>query len=273
MRSLILLTLSCLLAGALAAPSIGLQESRPTRRSAAKFDTITREGAGGVTLTADRYAAAKRGTLFRKTKPILVCLHMARSSRGEYREIAPQFAELGLEVLAVDMRSGAKRFDVDNETANSAFAKLKKKQDFDDAFSDIATAVEWAHELAPKSPVFLMGSSYTSSLSLKFASENPDKVDAVLAFSPGNYRPNWKIDEAVRSLEVPAFVTWGSGEREKNTAKDIVAAVPTKVLTSYDPDDSDRAEHGSRMLATESRNARKKHWKAVQAFFEPLDKR
>ena len=272
MRTLFLLTLSCLLAGAFSVSSTG-QESRPTRRTSEKHETITHEGSGGVTLTADHYAAAKRGSLFKKNKPILVCLHMARSSRGEYREIAPQFAELGLEVLAVDMRSGAKRFDVDNETANSAFAKLKKKQEFDDAYVDIEAAVAWAHELAPESPVYLMGSSYTSSLSLKFASENPDKIDAVLAFSPGNYRPNWKIDEAVKSLEIPAFITWGSGEREKNTAKDIVAAVPEKMLTSYDPDDSDRAEHGSRMLATESKKARKKHWKAVQGFFAPLAKR
>ena len=39
-------------------------------------------------------------------QPYMIFMHQARSSRGEYKEIAPRFVKMGYNCLVVDLRSG-----------------------------------------------------------------------------------------------------------------------------------------------------------------------
>ena len=86
----------------------------------------------GLEVSGDLYAPHKE-----KETPFIVLFHQARSSRGEYAEIAPRLNKLGFNCLAVDQRSGgdfAKTFT--NETHARAVAKGLPTT-YDDAYPDL----------------------------------------------------------------------------------------------------------------------------------------
>jgi len=79
-------------------------------------------------------------------------------------------------------------------------------------------AVAWARELGFEGRLALIGSSYSSSLVIFLASEL-DGIDAVVAFSPGDYLPpKGSIFEAAGKVELPVLVHHPKNETERATA-------------------------------------------------------
>jgi pimeloyl-ACP methyl ester carboxylesterase len=248
------------------------------------FETITRTLPDGIVMTADLYRAPLDAGA--AAKPILVCMHMTGSSRGEYKKIAPKVVALGFNVLAVDLRCGGPgefgdrrtkvRSGTMNETWKLAMAKLGRPPSYLEAYPDVVQSVLWAHELFPTSRVGLLGSSYSASFALVFGAEHEELVDAVLAYSPGEYMEGWSIADRVKKLDVPAYITCGGTQAEMNHAKPIAAAIEKKSrLHAYWPEDEKLVgDHGSHALILKGGESPslKRQWDELEKALAPLKK-
>ncbi|MBI4881858.1 MAG: alpha/beta hydrolase [Planctomycetes bacterium] len=197
--------------------------------------------------------------------PFIVLFHQARSSRGEYREIAERLNELGFNCLAIDQRSGGAMNEVANETAERA-REGGKEPSYLEAEQDLIAALEHARAVYAKGKVLAWGSSYSASLALRVAAEQPKLVDGLLCFAPGEYferlgKPADWIQAAAKSVECPVFVT--SARSEAESWKAIFDALKTADKTSFLPETE--GNHGSKALWQEFEDSAG-YWKAVEAF-------
>lgn len=198
-------------------------------------EKVTFLSADGLRITADLYIQDK-------SKPFILLFHQANYSRGEYKDIAPKLQKLGFNCLAVDLRSGNEVNYIENETAKLA-KKQKKPNGFIDARADVEASLKFINSYTTI-PVILFGSSYSASLCLMVATKNPN-VDAVIAFSPGEYfRPEISVKDKITDLKKPVFI--GSSEIEHPFIKDMLSDIPTKYKTFYKP--SGKGVHGSKIL-------------------------
>ncbi len=177
------------------------------------FKTLTFRAKDGVTVTADLYMPHP------SSAPFIVLFHQAESSRGEYRTIAPRLNEMGFNTMAVDLRSGASFAGVTDET-NAAARSQGKPATYLDALPDMEAAIAYARTAGAKGKLLIWGSSYSASLVLKIAGDNPGLVDGVLAFSPGEYfeelgKSRSFIKMSAREINVPVFIS--SESLEENT--------------------------------------------------------
>lgn len=254
-------------------PAANAPESKP-------FETITHKLPDGIVMTGDLYRAPE-GT----TKPVLVCMHMTASSRGEYREIAPRIVAMGINVLAVDLRCGGegevanRRTKVRSGTMNETWkmaTEQKKPTAYIDAYPDVVESVKWAHELFPSSRVGLMGSSYSASLALVYAAEHGDQIDAVLSYSPGEYmKPKWSIADKIKKLDVPAYITCGNTGADSDQAKPVAAAIEkrSRVRAYWPQDESLVGDHGSHALLLKGDNpSTQRQWSELEKALAPLKK-
>lgn len=229
--------------------------------------TIKHPSPDGFEMTADLYSlpAGNAG-------PIIVCCHMAGSSRGEFKDIAPEFTRYGLYVLAVDLRCGGEQNGVTNETAAAAEKKLGKKPTFAEAYTDVVEAVKWARELRPNVKVLLLGSSYSASLALVYAGREPTSLDAVLAFSPGEYIEGWSVANEARKIKCTTYLTCGSAPEDKTKAKPISYTIDKKVLRVFFPPETMPAKHGALSLVQTDTAARLREWEPVVAIMLAVTK-
>lgn len=202
-------------------------------------------------ITADHYHVGK-------DKPVLVLCHQAGWSRGEYKETAPKFNELGFNCIAIDQRSGGTVNDVNNETAQRAAGKGLPQQ-FENAEQDILAAIKYAADYYGKN-VILLGSSYSSGLALKIANES-ELVDKVLSFSPGEYFREFSLEAEVKGLDKPTFIT--SAKSERGQVLPLFEAVEYADKVLFTP--TGPGQHGSRALWAEFEDS-EDYWTAVKDF-------
>ena len=225
--------------------------------------TITFKSFDGLEITADLYITNP------ETSPLIVLFHQAGWSRGEYKEIAPKLNKLGYNCIAVDQRSGETVNDVANETFKKAVA-ANKGTTYVDAYVDINSAIDYAkanYKNAKK--LIIWGSSYSAGLVIKAASERKD-VDAVIAFSPGEYygkqgKPKDWIKSTANKITVPVWIT--SMKLEKKKWWDIAAQIPESNRAYFLP--TKIGKHGSRALWDEF-NDSAEYWKALEEFFDVI---
>lgn len=196
----------------------------------------------GLIISADLYEADP-------TYPWVVLCHQARSSRGEYLEIAKRLNKLEFNCMAVDLRSGGEMNYISNETYN-----LARRSGLSTAYSesekDMVTAVNNAFNIGKKK-VILMGSSYSASLALKVARENSN-VMAVVAMSPGEYFSGvFEVKEEVNGLDKPTFV-YCTGE-ERPYVNDLISGIGRRRMIVYSPDKG--GVHGAKALFKESQGS------------------
>ncbi|HUX53669.1 MAG TPA: hypothetical protein VMV56_04595 [Williamwhitmania sp.] len=220
---------------------------------------VTYNAADGLQITADLY-------LGKPDSPIIILLHQAGSSRGEYRAIAPKLVNLGYSCLAVDLRSGGEENFVVNETAERAKEK-KLPQDFLDAIPDILASIDYARALVQK-PVILFGSSYSASLSLIIASESV-KVGSVIACSPGEYFGDTTyVQSRIKLPKKNVFIT--GTQFEIPYIKRMVSSIPQVNLVINGPGNFPGC-HGAKTF-WESSPESKDMWLALTLFFNRLPK-
>ena len=222
-------------------------------------ERVTFKSEDGVDVVADLYI------IHPDTVPFIILFHQAGWSRGEYLEIAPTLNQMGYNCMAVDQRSGKAVNNVENETFVNAI-KLMKETKYSDALPDIAAAVDHAKKHLAKGKLLIWGSSYSSSLVLKFAGDNADLVDGVLAFSPGEYfksmgKPADWIATSAANIQCPSFIT--SSRSEKNSWWKINEAIQTETKSYFLPETM--GNHGSRALWTKFPDHRA-YWNAVTDF-------
>ncbi len=213
------------------------------------------EAGDGLSVTADLYRQETA-----EDAPWIVLAHMAGSSRGEYRDIAPKLNELGFNAIALDQRSGGSFAGVGNETAKAA-AKLGKAQDFAAAEPDILAGIAWA-KAQNNGPVILWGSSYSAALALIAAGEQPDLVDGVIAISPGEYIQGQSVEQAASHIDVPVFIASAAGEKGQWTA--LLEAVPNPRKYGFAP--ASGCRHGSSSFIPSQNDSAEQYWQAVEPF-------
>ena len=198
-----------------------------------------------------------------KMKMMLLC-HQARYSKGEYKETAPQFNLLGFTCLAIDQRSGDSINNDINGTAKNA--KLKgKATNFEDAEQDIKAALYYLYNQYGQR-VILVGSSYSSSLILKIAAEEKDKVEAVISFSPGEYfNDPTLIQRSLKELKIPVFITCSKSEIKET--KKLIRNSENQLITFFKPKKA--GKHGSKALWADNAN-HEAYWQALQEFLKTL---
>jgi len=217
---------------------------------------ITFPSKDGLTITADVYKV--------NNSPVTMLLcHQAGFSRGEYKDTALELNKLGYSVMAIDQRSGKIANDVVNETAKLAESKNLPVA-YLDAKPDINAAVEYVYNMNGNKPMVLVGSSYSATLALLIAQGN-EKIKAVASFSPGEYYKGMDIQESIKGLQKPTFVTASLSETEALAT--LVSKMKTDNLTHYKP--IEKGIHGSRALwkTTEGTDG---YWKAFKAFLSEI---
>lgn len=226
------------------------------------FQTIRFDSEDGLPVTADIY-----WKIDDKSNPFIVLCHQAGWSRGEYREIAPKLNALGFNCMAIDQRSGNEVNGVKNETAQRA-EKAGKATGYIDAEQDMIAALKYARKNRADGKLILWGSSYSSALAIRIAGENPELVDGVLAFAPGEYfrkfkKPGDWIASSASKIKTPVFIT--SKKDEYKTWKSIFDSVEADDKVKFVP--STTGNHGSRALWIQFDDS-KDYWQATEAFLK-----
>lgn len=230
-----------------------------SQKSIEDFKTITFKSEDGLDVTGDLYLKHDLKA------PFIVLYHQAGWSRGEYREIAPKLNKMGFNCLAVDLRSGGKVNDVQNQT-NQKAVKANKATSYLDAYTDMKAALKFAKLKYSQRNLIVWGSSYSSALVIKLASDFPEMTDGVLSFAPGEYfkklgKTNTFITEAAKKVNCPVFIT--SAKKEKPNWNGIFKAIPSKAKQSFVP--TTQGNHGSRALWDKFADS-KDYWVAVSDF-------
>lgn len=204
-------------------------------------EKVTFEAKDGLTVTADVYS----------TNPDLryvLLFHQAGYSRGEYKETQNIFSKIGYNCIAVDLRSGKEVNFVQNETAALAEEKGLSTT-YLDTEADMIAAIDYAFEKNQK-PVLIVGSSYSASLVLKIAKNNP-KVIAVISFSPGEYfGSDFSVKDHLANYDKPVFIS--ATQREFPSIIEMTSNVPSELKTLFKPGKDKKGFHGSRVLWEQS---------------------
>ena len=204
----------------------------------------------------------------RKNAPLILAFHQAGSSHLEYAPLAPRLNRLGFNVLAIDQRSGGAEFGGQNRTVNA----LGRSAAYDAALADLDAALAWARSRVEGAPVLAWGSSYSAALVFLLAAKHPDRLQGLLAFSPGEYldQPD-AVVKAAGSVRVPVFIDQAKDSDEVTASRTIFKALPTTDKTLFVAQVG--GVHGSATLR-EDRNPRgaQENWAAVERFltkFQP----
>lgn len=218
-----------------------------------------------IEIDADHWVAARIENGDDKDERVVLMFHQAGSNMHEYDDIAPRIAKLGYDCVKVDQRAGGEMWSSTNVTAT----QYTGEQSYMDAYEDMKAVFTWAVGKG-YTDIVAWGSSYSASLVLKLAAENP-LVSAVVSFSPGEYFGQPGLVAGWNSqVKVPRFFAATSEEME-NGVLDIYMASPDEgnKLIAYG-----NGVHGSSALLKDKDPDRyKDYWKGVEEFFESLDKK
>ena len=233
----------------------------PVKTNIGKAQTVSFQTTDGLTVTGDLYLTKDVGAPF-----ILLC-HQARYSRGEYLEIAPKLNKLGYNCLAIDQRSGHGVNGVTNET-NKAAKAAGMPDGYTDAYPDLEAALRYIVGQYHPKQLIAWGSSYSASLVLILAAEHPQEIQAVLAFSPGEYFSfnDKRISDYAARIAQPVFIT--SAKSEEQAWRGIADSVSSAGSVFFVPKGS--GVHGSSALMEKTGN-NAEYWTAVEGFLQTLN--
>lgn len=227
----------------------------PSAVAGMQQDTVMFPAADGLEVRGVLYCADTNA-------PVIVLCHQARFNNYEYAETAPKLVAMGFTCLAIDQRAGGDMDTHPNVTNANANAK-KLETAYVNALPDIDAAVNYMSNRFKK-PVILWGSSYSASLTLKVAMDNPN-VRAAVGFSP-----ILKFDTGESAAEYfknyntkPLFIT--STEKEGAPIGKALSHLDDKVLYQYYPEM--KGTHGSKALWS-SDPASEEYWSEISKWLE-----
>ncbi|RRO21925.1 alpha/beta fold hydrolase [Flavobacteriaceae bacterium 14752] len=223
------------------------------------FKSLSFPSIDGLKISARLYQAQS------DAQPILLC-HQARFNKQEYADIAPRLREMGYTSLAIDQRSGGDFASEANQTYNRAQAK-GLSTDYVDAQQDIEAALDYLYQKT-KQPVILWGSSYSSALVFFVAKKYPEKVKAVISFSPDNYFGDQRenLNTVFNELKQAFWVT-SSKEESKRLSQLIDKNQLDNNQTQFIP--KQEGHHGSRALWVNQIH-NEEYWESLKAFLDHI---
>jgi len=220
--------------------------------NAQDYETINFVGKDSISIMADFYSAGDENA------PVILLFHQFKASRGEYRDIAPVLVAMGFNCFAFDTRAGGTDYwnNIENETSKSA---EDVGRNFLAAYPDIESSVDYVKGQGFTGKIIIWGSSFSSTLVLKFAAENKNKIEGVLSFSPGEYidgNDGIVAEWASKIDEIPVFIACGATESKR--ANPIYKNIHSKNKSFFVPT---TGRHGSSILLDDAKN-----WKPVKEF-------
>lgn len=175
-------------------------------------------------------------------KPTILLCHQAGYSRGEYNDIARKLCNYGFSSLAIDQRSGGEVNGVLNQTTAAAKAR-NLPTDYLDARQDIEAGIDYLYAMNGNQPIILIGSSYSATLALLIGNTSK-KVKAIAAFSPGEYFKTINVQNTIKNISKPVFVT--SSKKESEALTKLISEINAENLTHFIP--SNDGIHGAKAL-------------------------
>jgi dienelactone hydrolase len=154
--------------------------------------------------------------------------------------------------------------------SNRTAGEFGKDPEYRAALPDLEAALEWPpiHGLPSRSIVW--GSSYSVALVFLLAAKHPSDVEAVMAFSPGEYLgDNHSVRDAAANVQAPVFITCAGDPAEIAAAQAIAGAVVSSHAVQFVPKRG--GVHGSSTLRRD-RNplGAEDNWQAVEKFLAGL---
>lgn len=136
------------------------------------------------------------------------------------------------------------------------------------ALPHLEAALTWAKSQHGGRKVILWGSGASAAGALLLAAKHPDRVEAVLAFSPGEDLPGapGAVAEAAARVRMPVFIMTPTAEKARIASLVAALATPTVHLL-------DAAVHGDAALSPNRCASSETHWGHVRKFlnhFKPL---
>lgn len=260
--------LGCLLAGCEKPKTVvqsdegGPQEAaRPARRGVEVRPAreVTFAANDGSKVFADLYTSNA------DSRWLVVLFHQAGSNAAEYASIAPRIAALGLDALAVDLRSGGRLWEADNRTA----ATYESPQPYEASLPDMEAALDWAAAQGKYSRVVVWGSSYTASLALKLVAR-PEIAGMILS-SPGEYFPNESVAEWAKAADRFPILITASPEEAEDDERSIFDAMPTPPGPApHRLVHHEGGIHGASTADPDRCEAADRYWSDVRGYFELL---
>lgn len=221
-------------------------------------ETLILHARDGVAVHATHVvtAAPRQGTI--------LLFHMAGSNLAEYAPIAPELARLGWDSIAIDQRSGGTAFGRANETVRQRGGST----DFGAALPDLEAALEYSVAQQKSGRILVWGSSYSAALVFLLAAAQPQHVQGMLAFSPGEFIRGRDVRAAAATLRCPIFVTSAHDPGEVSAARTLFAAAPATLKRHFVPS---QGVHGSSTLRADSNpRGMSENWQAVRAFLDAV---
>lgn len=237
------------------------ESSRPVRRNveARPAREVTFAAKDGTEVFADLF------TTNLDSRWLVVLFHQAGSNAAEYASIAPRIAALGLDALAVDLRSGGRLWDSDNRTAS----KFESPQPYEASLPDMEAALDWAAAQGKYSRVVAWGSSYSASLTLKLVAR-PEVAGMILS-SPGEYFPNASVAEWAKAADRFPILITASPEEAQDEGKAIFEAMPTPPGPApHRLVHHEGGIHGASTADPDRCEAADRYWSDVRGYFELL---
>ena len=203
----------------------------------------------------------------RSAKTIVLFHQAGANARGEYEPIIPELSNLGLNILAVDQRTGGQIFG----SCNRTMAQIPlNRYGYCDAYPEMEGALSYLGTNGFTEGKIVWGSSYSAALVIKLAAEHSDEVAGVLAFSPASGEPmeGCRPEQYFATLKVPLLVLRPENEMEYESVK---LQFDSAKHTGHQTYVAVGGKHGSSMLV-ESRtgSSTEKTWKIVSEFLKSL---
>jgi dienelactone hydrolase len=229
-----------------------LASGQVIRKSKVSFPT-----SDNLIVTADHYIS-------KKSNPYIILLHTEGSSRAEYDFIATRLLKLNYNCLAVDLRSGDRYEFTTNETAKRA-KEMGLANGLYESAKDVKASIDYVKSLSDSS-IILFGSSFSATLSIILA-ENDSLIDAVIAFSPGNFfSPESDLKEIIPDYKKPLFA--GFSVDEFPFVEEIFAETELNNLTVFKPINSNGIRTTKALL--NSNAGSDEYWFALLVFFRNI---
>ncbi|NND59494.1 MAG: alpha/beta fold hydrolase [Gammaproteobacteria bacterium] len=197
--------------------------------------------ADGVTIYGEPYYGG-----LDRSAPLVLLFHQGGSNgRAEYAPLGAWLNSLGFRAIAWDQRTGGQRYGRWNRTR--ADLPDVPEPGYCDAYPDLQAALDYVIDQQLADEVLVWGSSYSGALVFRLAAENPERVTALLSFSPASGGPmeDCLAKMWVDSVNAPMLVVSPDSEMDRESSQEQFM-----VLTSagVDYEVIDNGIHGSSML-------------------------
>jgi pimeloyl-ACP methyl ester carboxylesterase len=186
--------------------------------------TLTGTSADGVTFYGEYY----QGGLDRSA-PLILLFHQGGSNgRSEFEPLIPWLNDLGYRAIAWDQRTGGTIYGGENRTITgypepeALSLPENREAKYCGAYADFKGAMDLVLSEGLADKVFVWGGSYGGALAFQLASEYPENVTGLLAFSPSSsdWMASCRTRKWASAISMPAIVLRPESEMQRQQSID-----------------------------------------------------